>query len=120
MALRAYVIAFVLVLLALAGSFLYLGGGAPAHTSTSSSASCQPPLGGRSVLKSQLQSVTFGAVTEFALPSPARSPNAITVAPDGSVWFGEQAIPGVAHLYPNGTLVEYAWPFNYTFQSNED
>lgn len=120
MALRAYVIAFVLVLLAFAGSFLYLGGGAPAHTSTSSSASCQPPLGGRSVLKSQLQSVTFGAVTEFALPSPARSPNAITVAPDGSVWFGEQAVPGVGHLDPNGTLVEYAWPFHYAYASSND
>jgi streptogramin lyase len=35
------------------------------------------------------------------------------VAPDGSVWFGEEAVPGVGHLYPNGTLVEYAWPFNY-------
>jgi streptogramin lyase len=28
------------------------------------------------------------------------------------VWFGEQAIPGVAHLFSNGTLVEYPWPEN--------
>lgn len=73
-----------------------------------------PPLpGGKNILRSQLHSTNFSAITEYALPSPARSPNAIAVAPDGSVWFGEAAIPGVAHLYLNGTLIEYAWPFNY-------
>jgi virginiamycin B lyase len=56
--------------------------------------------------------VKFGAVKKFRIPN-GRSPNAITVAPDGSVWFGEQALPGVGHLYPNGTLVEYQWPFQY-------
>jgi streptogramin lyase len=65
-----------------------------------------------SVMRSQLPFVQFGAVRKYKLPS-GRSPNAITVATDGSVWFGEQAVPGIGHLYTNGTLVEYAWPFQY-------
>jgi streptogramin lyase len=40
----------------------------------------------------------------------SRWSNAVTVSSDGSVWFGEQAVPGVAHLLLNGTLVEYPWP----------
>lgn len=60
----------------------------------------------------QLREIQFGAVRKFQLP-PGRLPNAITVATDGSVWFGEQALPGVGHLYPNGTLIEYTWPFKY-------
>jgi virginiamycin B lyase len=66
-----------------------------------------------SIQKSQLQHVHFGAVLKYRLPA-GRSPNGIAVAPDGSVWFGEQALPGVGHLYVNGTLVEYRWPFQYT------
>ncbi len=67
-------------------------------------------LGGTKPLKSSVQSTTFGAMTEYGLPSPSRWSNAITVAQDGSVWFGEQSVPGVGHLYRNGTLVEYPWP----------
>ena len=65
-----------------------------------------------SVMRSQLPFVQFGAIRKYKLAN-GRSPNAITVAPDGSVWFGEQAVPGIGHLYANGTLVEYAWPFQY-------
>ncbi len=68
------------------------------------------PLGGTSILRSQLSPVTFGAVTEYPLPQPSRWSNGITVGPDGSVWFGEESVPGVARLSPNGTLVEYPWP----------
>jgi streptogramin lyase len=77
--------------------------------------SCASPLGSAKVLRTQLgPPTTIGGVTEFALPSPLRAPNGVTVAPDGSVWFGEQSVAGVGHFYPvNGTLVEYAWPFNY-------
>jgi len=67
-----------------------------------------------STMRSQLQPLQFGAIRKYKLPSE-RSPNAITVASDGSVWFGEQSLPGIAHLYTNGTLVEYAWPFRYKF-----
>ena len=64
------------------------------------------------VQKADLKSVHFDAVTKFLLPAN-RSPNAIMVSPDGSVWFGELGSPGVGHLYPNGTLTEYRWPFTY-------
>jgi virginiamycin B lyase len=77
--------------------------------------SCADPLGGAKVLRTQLPPpATFGGVTEFALPSPLRESNAPTVAPDGSIWFAEQSVAGLAHFYPsNRTLVEYAWPYNY-------
>lgn len=68
------------------------------------------PFGGTGVVRSQLQSVQFGAVKEYSLPEPSRWSNAITVSADGSVWFGEQSVPGVGHLFLNGTLVEYPWP----------
>jgi virginiamycin B lyase len=72
------------------------------------------------VVKSQLTSSSFGAVTTFALPAPERWPNAIAVAPDGSVWFGEEAVPALAHLFvTNGTLVEYSFPGAYPKTSSE-
>ena len=71
---------------------------------------CQP-LHGRSFARTQTKSTTFGAVTEYQIPGIGRWPSSITAAPDGSVWFIEQELPGVAHLFPqNGTLLEYAWP----------
>lgn len=68
------------------------------------------PLGGAKVLKSKVSSTTFGAITEYSLPSPDRWSNAIMVSQDGSVWFGEESVPGVGHLFTNGTLIEYPWP----------
>ena len=59
----------------------------------------------------QAQKIQFGAVTEYCLASPSRWPNAVVWAPDGSVWFGEVGVPGVARLFPsNGTVIEYPWP----------
>jgi virginiamycin B lyase len=80
------------------------------------SPSCTNPLGGAKVLRTQLtHPVTFGGVTEYALPDPNRNPNSLAVAPDGSVWFAEQTSPVLAHFYPgNGTLVEYALPYKYS------
>jgi len=73
---------------------------------------------GAPVVRSELASRSFGAVTTFSLPAPERLPNAITVAPDGSVWFGEQAVAGLAHLFvTNGTLVEYSFPDTYAANS---
>lgn len=63
--------------------------------------------------RSQASKSNFSAVTEYLLPSPQRSPNAIAVAPDGSVWFGEESLPAFGHLYTNGTVVEYPWPGPY-------
>jgi streptogramin lyase len=77
---------------------------------TNSAPTCQI-LSGPAMHKSQTTKTTFGAVTEYTLPAPDRWADAVTMAPDGSVWFAEQEVPGVAHLYPtNGTLVEYQWP----------
>ena len=73
---------------------------------------CSGSSSSSTILRSELNYVQFGAVRKYRLPT-ARVPNAITLAPDGSVWFGEQALPGVGHLYPNGTLLEYRWPFQY-------
>lgn len=87
-------------------------------TSKSTQTACTPFLGTPKTLKSNLRAESFGAITKFQLPSPGRAPNAITVSSsDGSVWFGEQAIPGVGHLYPNGTLIEYSWPSDYSSSS---
>ena len=95
----------VIALIALGGvllQFLVFERSQPCSGSSSSS----------TILRSNLNYVQFGAVRKYRLPS-SRAPNAITLAPDGSVWFGEQALPGVAQLYPNGTLLEYKWPFRY-------
>jgi streptogramin lyase len=104
-----YVSALVVALLSgaiLAGAYVLVsvnGAG-----STSSSTDCANLT---SVDRFNLNRTSFGSVTSFALPDPLRSPNSITAAPDGSVWFGEVAVPGLAHLFLNGTLVEYPWPF---------
>jgi virginiamycin B lyase len=79
-------------------------------------ASCGEPLGTANVSRFQLPSVHFNAVTKFRLPDKV-FPNGITVASDGSVWFGEQAPPGIAHLYGNGTMVEYRWTPNYSLST---
>ncbi len=75
--------------------------------------SCPSFLGSPAV-RSELAPRNFGAVTTFSLPSPKRWPNAIAVAPDGSVWFGEEAVPALAHLFvANGSLIEYPFPGAY-------
>ena len=90
-------------------------GGVYAYQQLNPAQSCAAPLGNAKILKTQLAApATFGGVSEFALPSPDREANAPTVAPDGSVWFAEQSVAGIAHFYPgNRTLVEYAWPYAY-------
>ena len=74
---------------------------------------CDQQIGVAKISETKLSRLQFDAVTKFLLPEPARFPNAATVAPDGSVWFGEENVPGIGHLYSNGSYVEYAWPFNY-------
>lgn len=101
-----YISVLIIILLAgaiVAGSYVLL----QTHTSTTSS-DCTDL---KSVEKTVLTQSRFGSVTTYALPSPQRSPNSITAAPDGSVWFGEVAVPGLAHLFSNGTFIEYPWPF---------
>lgn len=75
--------------------------------------SCGVKLGPASVSQFKLPSVHFNGVTKFKLPDD-EFPNGIAMASDGSVWFGEQDVPGIGHLFENGTMVEYAWPINYS------
>ncbi len=108
---RKAVVAIALVALVAAGTVAaYVALNQPGGPTTSSANTTCAPLGGTGVLRSQLQSVTFGAVKEYQLPAQARWPNGIAVAPDGSIWFGEDSVPGLGHLSVNGTLVEYPWP----------
>ncbi len=107
---RRYALAVsLLVLLSVAGVF--------AVFRSAPSSGCASLLA-HSVVKSELASTSFGAVTTFSLPTPERWPNAIAVAPDGSVWFGEEAAPALAHFYANGTLVEYSFPGAYQATSS--
>ena len=107
---RRYVLTIsLLVLLSLAGVFAVFR---PAPSSGCPSFLSAP------LAKSELAPNSFGAVTTFSLPAPERRPNAISVAPDGSVWFGEEAVPALAHLYANGTLVEYSFPGAYGASSS--
>jgi len=83
--------------------------GSGSYPSTSTTAECALPRGASPTM-STVQSDQFGGVKEYSLPQPSRWSNAVTEAPDGTVWFGEQSVPGVGHLFLNGTLVEYPWP----------
>jgi streptogramin lyase len=57
-----------------------------------------------------LKSASFGAVTEYAIPA-GRLANGIMVDSDGSIWFGEQSLPGLGHYVPStGMLTEFQWP----------
>jgi streptogramin lyase len=81
-----------------------------AITSTTMSSSCASSA---PAVDQKVAPTTFGAITEYPI-APNRSPTGLTVAPDGSLWFGEWGLPGVAHLLPNGTLTEYPWPYSFS------
>jgi streptogramin lyase len=109
---RASVLAVVVVIILLAGAlaaYSFLRPGSP----TSGSSACPSNYRGTAPIRTTLTYSTVGHITTFNLPESSRVPNAITVAPDGSVWFGEEAMPAFAHLFQNGTLLEYVWPGTY-------
>ena len=94
-------------------TILIIGAGALVIRTLPEQSSCGNSTGLKStIMRSRLTGEHFGGVWKYQLPS-ARLPNAITVATDGSVWFGEQNLPGIGHILPNATLVEYKWPFQY-------
>ncbi|HMD78502.1 MAG TPA: hypothetical protein VKF39_00800, partial [Nitrososphaerales archaeon] len=99
---RQVILAVMIVALLGAGLFTYYEFGMPSSGCSAPNA----PVAGRY----QALTIRFGAVTEYCLDNPSRWSNGIFVAPDGSVWFGEQAVPGLGHLFTNGTVVEYPWP----------
>jgi streptogramin lyase len=66
---------------------------------------------------------TAGAVTEFALPDPASTPQGITAGPDGALWFFEagdlggtpQAVPPkIGRITTGGAITEFAIPYGPT------
>jgi streptogramin lyase len=89
---------------------LVVAAGGLAYVTLGTRSTCQPNQA-KETSTGQLAKTSFGAVTEYALPGPNPWANAVTVAPDGSVWIGEQGLPGVAQFNPtSGSLVEYQWP----------
>jgi streptogramin lyase len=102
---RTQVLAFLLLGVVIVASFSFY----EIFYARGNAASCQPIPAG-SIVRTQTAKVQFGAVSEYKLPGVDRWPNAVTTAQDGTVWFAEQEVPGVAHFFPNnGTVVEYAW-----------
>lgn len=96
------------VLLVLGMVAAYSSSSPPSQPGVPPGSVCSQPPG---VVRDQLDPPSsFGAVVTYQLPKPLRAPNSIVVAADGSVWFGEVGLRGVAHLFSNGTLLEYAWP----------
>ena len=97
---------------ALAGfySFGMQPSGTTVGSSSSNSSSTTACTAAAPEVDQRLAYTTFGAITEYTLPAN-RTPSGVAVAPDGSAWFGEWGLPGVAHLFPNGTITEYKWPY---------
>ena len=50
-----------------------------------------------------------GTITEFALPAGA-APSAITLGPNGNVWFTQEKIPDVGEITPAGVVTEFPVP----------
>ncbi len=93
-------------------SFGLVGTGKGVTTSSTTSSSSEACATAPLAVDQKVPITTFGAITEYNVTAN-RTPSGITVAPDGSVWFGEWGLPGVAHLFQNGTLTEYKWPYSY-------
>jgi streptogramin lyase len=51
-----------------------------------------------------------GVVTEFPVPSANSAPTHTVAAPDGNVWFTENAVPNVGRITPSGVITEFPSP----------
>src|SRR5260370_18814711 len=51
-----------------------------------------------------------GMITEYAIPTPASFPRAITAGPDGNVWFVEHDAHNIARVTPMGMITEFGIP----------
>ena len=49
---------------------------------------------------------TDGKPTEFSLPTPGSGPTTIALAPDGTLWFTEQAGNRIGRMAPDGTAIK--------------
>src|SRR5436190_5568979 len=59
---------------------------------------------------------TVGQITEFQVPAPG-GPNAITVGPDGALWFTELARPAIGRRTLSGTFTTFMLPSQPTTSS---
>lgn len=98
---------------------MVVAGGLFALQTTGRATACNPPVVG-SAGRYQAQKIAFGPVTEYCLGAPSRWANGVAVGPDGSVWFGEQSLPGLGRLMTNGTVVEYGWPGAQPFETGSN
>ncbi len=62
------------------------------------------PVGGA---HSSLSPATFGAITEFAVPSPGSSPSDICTGPDGTLWFTEATGDKIGRVSRLGAITEF-------------
>src|SRR5436190_19573959 len=59
---------------------------------------------------------TVGQINEFQVPAPG-GPNAVTVGPDGAVWFTELARPAIGRRTLSGTYKTFMLPTQPTTSS---
>ena len=57
---------------------------------------------------SVLLPASFGAITEFALPTASSSPSDICMGPDGNLWFTEFATGRIGRISRVGAIAEFA------------
>jgi streptogramin lyase len=51
-----------------------------------------------------------GAITKFAIPTPASVPFGIAVGPDGNIWFTERLAGQIGRITPDGVVTEICIP----------
>ena len=51
-----------------------------------------------------------GMVLEYPIPTPASDARAITLGPDGALWFKETGANKIGWLEPNGKFTEFPVP----------
>src|SRR5881227_4326639 len=59
---------------------------------------------------------TVGQINEFQVPAPG-GPNAVTVGPDGALWFTELARPAIGRRTLSGTFTTFMLPSQPTTSS---
>jgi streptogramin lyase len=53
---------------------------------------------------------TAGVLTEYAIPTPASSPQSITLGPDGAMWFTETGANKIGRITTAGAITEFSIP----------
>jgi len=53
---------------------------------------------------------TAGVLTEYVIPTPASSPQSITLGPDGALWFTETVANKIGRITTSGAITEFPLP----------